>query len=382
MTEVVFEDLRNGEANAFFPGGVWKRRTEPGEYGPVPRWRCVSSDDEAFSSPKFHRLLEKFYKSDNHMPQIQRFPRPGVTEEHADLNAIPTISQINGSKVQWLVEGMILQGSINLLTAPPGGFKTWLSLSLGGAVSTGAEFIGFKTDKTRVLYLDRENPPSVISERRDILNLDSDLFHAWGHWWRYGPPDINDSRLIEIVKRHRPLIILDSLVRFHSADENSAKQMAKVFARLRILADAGATIFILHHLAKTKNSQYRGSTDILAGVDAAFELRREKSKNDTVLSLRCFKHRLIQETTVKIRLNLQKGRFEMVDDDSPNAIPPAVIETIKGAIAKHHRITQTRLIRKAGLPETNGRRTLQQGEDIHWFSKRGKGTTLHYYLKK
>jgi hypothetical protein len=158
--------------------------------------------------------------------------------------------------------------------------------------------------------------------------------------------------------------------------------MAKVFRRLRILADAGATIFILHHVPKTKKSQYRGSTDILAGVDAAFELCREKSKNDTILSLKCFKHRVIPETTIKLRLNLQKGCFEAIDDDSSNAIPPAVIESIKAVIAKHPRITQTRLIRKAGLPETNGRKILQQGNGIHWVAKRGTGTTLHYDLKK
>jgi archaellum biogenesis ATPase FlaH len=383
MGKVVIEDLPNGAANAFFRGGgVWKREIEEGEYGSVPRWHCVSSDNEALNSPKFHHLLEDFYKSSRYERKIRRFPRLGVTEEFADLQAIPTISQIEADDVNWLVEGMILQGSINLLTAPPGGFKTWLSLSLGGAVSTGTDFLSFKTVKTMVLYLDRENPPSVISERRDILKLHGGHFHVWGHWWKHAPPDIDDPRLIEIVRRHRPLIILDSLVRFHSADENSAKQMAKVFRRLRVLADAGATILILHHVPKTKNSQYRGSTDILAGVDAAFELCKEKSKNDTVLSLKCFKHRLIPETTIKIRLNWQEGCFEAVDDDSANAIPPAVIETIKTVITKHPRITQTRLIRKAKLPETNGRKILLQGNGIHWVAKRGTGTTLHYDLKK
>lgn len=307
MSKVVFEHLHNGEANAFSPGGAWKRRTEIGKYGLVPRWHCVSSGNEALSSPRFNRLLEDLYSSDDCEHKIQRFPRLGVTEEFADLQSIPTISQIEGDKTRWLVEGMILQGSINLLTAPPSGFKTWLGLSLGWAVSTGTVFIGFKTVKTRVLFLDRENPPSVISERRAILHLHSNHFHVWGHWSKHAPPDIDDSRLIEIVRRHRPLIIFDSLVRFHSADENSAKQMAKVFRKLRILADAGATIFILHHLPKTKNSQYRGSTDILAGVDAAFELRTEKSANDTVLSLKCFKHRVIRETTTKIRLIYKKA---------------------------------------------------------------------------
>jgi len=232
-----------------------------------------------------------------------------------------------------------------------------------------------------VLCLDRENPPSVISERRDILNLDSDCFSVWGHWWKHEPPDIEDPRLVEIARRYHPLIIFDPFVRFHSADENSAKQIAKVFRRLRIVADAGATILLLHHLAKTPNSQYRGSTDILAGVDAAFELHKEKNKNDTIFSLKCFKHRVIPATTIKIRLNLQKERFELLDDDPSNAIPPAVIDKIQAVIADNRRITQQDLLQKAELAETNGRRILQEGDGIHWVSKRGKGSTLHYYLK-
>jgi hypothetical protein len=120
---------------------------------------------------------------------------------------------------------------------------------------------------------------------------------------------------------------------------------------------------------------------IATRYDAGFELCREINKHDIVPSLKCFKHRVIPETTIKIRLNLPKGCFEAIHDDSSNAIPPAVIETIKAVISKHRHITQTRLIRKAGMPETNGRKILQQGHGTHWFSKQGKGTTLHYYLK-
>ncbi|MGD0956770.1 MAG: hypothetical protein ABR953_08045 [Candidatus Acidiferrales bacterium] len=124
MKKVVIEELPNGQANAFFRGKVWKRETEYGEYGLVPRWYRVSSDNRALSSAKCHRHLEDSYKSGDYKRKIHRFLRLAVTDEYADLNAIPTISQIEANRSRWLVEGMILQGSINLLTAPPGGFKS------------------------------------------------------------------------------------------------------------------------------------------------------------------------------------------------------------------------------------------------------------------
>lgn len=386
MAKIVFEDLPSGEANAFFRGRLWKRQTLDGENGPFFRWSHISSDDSddpynRLSSPKFHYLLEKLYKSGDFKQEIERFPRLGISDEYAELLAVPTISEIEKQADRWLVDEMILEKSITLLTAPPGGFKTWLALALGGAVSKGTEFLGRKTLKTQVLYLDFENPPSIIRKRGKMLNLSSDYFHVWGHWWEHAPPKIGDPRLIEIALRHGLLIIVDSFIRSHSADENSAKQMAKVFRWLRRLADAGATILLLHHQAKTQNSQYRGSTDILAGVDGAFELRKEKSKNDTILSLTCFKHRRIQETTIKIRPNWQKGCFEVLDGDGSNSISSAVVDKIKSVIARHRGISQKDLLEQAELPETNGRKILQQGDRVHWRAKRGKGTTLCYYLR-
>jgi len=56
MEKPVIEARPNHEARASFKNKAWKRYTEEGDYGPVPRWRCVSSGNEALSSPKFHRL--------------------------------------------------------------------------------------------------------------------------------------------------------------------------------------------------------------------------------------------------------------------------------------------------------------------------------------
>jgi hypothetical protein len=381
--KTAIEILGPGEATAFRGSKLWRRRLDSES---EPKWyKAIERGGRGYKlkevSPKRHARLEQKYKANDHKREVIRFPRVGVNDEYAELLAIPTIGEVKSKKSHWLVDGLILENSVNLLTAPPGMFKTWLSLALGGAVSQGTEFLGRKTVRTRVLYLDRENPPSVIRKRRKTLRLGSDFFHVWGHWWEHRPPTIDDPRLTKIAEMHHPFMIFDSFVRFHSADENSVKQMAKILRRLRRLADEGATILLLHHQAKSQGSQYRGSTDILAGVDAAFELHKEKSKHDTVLTLKCFKHRLLPEMAMTIRLNLQKHRFEVVDDPS-SLNSRAVIERIKSVIGDNPRTTQKRLLQKSGLPETNGRKVLQQYDGTHWFSSRGTGSTLHYHLKK
>jgi hypothetical protein len=117
---------------------------------------------------------------------------------------------------------------------------------------------------------------------------------------------IRDLRLLELA-RQEPVLIFDSMIRFHSADETSATQMAPVMAALRSLATAGASIVVLHHKSKSETSSYRGSSDILAGADAAFALVRR----DRLLELRTIKNRFAAETTVEIQANFSKGTFSV-----------------------------------------------------------------------
>ena len=78
------------------------------------------------------------------------------------------------------------------------------------------------------------------------------------------------------------MIIFDSLRRFHDRDENSATQMSKVLRWLRRLARRGATVVVIHHQDKSKTFNYRGSSDILAGVDVALALSKEKKMSLTL----------------------------------------------------------------------------------------------------
>jgi hypothetical protein len=281
MAKPMVEILEDGEANIFFEGRRWRRTIQFDDDGQSFSWKyCSSEHDRGLAGPKFQHLLETIYRShDSDEDELPRFPRVGVSDDYAGLFGIPTIGNIESPKHQWLVEGLISRGTLNLVTAPPGGYKTWLALWLAGCVSLGNPFLDRVTTKAEVLYLDNENPPSVIRQRCKMLRLDSSSLHVWGHWWKYPPPMINDQRLLSLAERHSPLIIFDPFVRFHGADENNARQIAKVFKRLRRIADTGSTILLLHHQAKAQGSQYRGSTDILAGVDAARTMPRSDSSN-------------------------------------------------------------------------------------------------------
>jgi stage III sporulation protein SpoIIIAA len=84
---------------------------------------------------------------------------------HLNVADVPPVSTITGSDITFLVDGLILEGGITMLTGPPGCGKTTLAAALAGHVACGAPFAGRAVQQRAVLILDRENPISVVQER-------------------------------------------------------------------------------------------------------------------------------------------------------------------------------------------------------------------------
>jgi hypothetical protein len=100
----------------------------------------------------------------------------------------------------------------------------------------------------------------------------------------------------------------------------------------------------------------------------------------TVLTLKCFKHRFVEENALTTNFVLKGGSIQVINGYGTEK-SSAFVEKIKKAIADKPGITQTQIFQEIALPETTGREILQQWEGTHWTSKRGPGKTLRYFLK-
>ncbi|HEY6444428.1 MAG TPA: AAA family ATPase, partial [Candidatus Acidoferrales bacterium] len=219
---------------------------------------------------------------------------------------IPNIFTLDVPAIEWMVDGILPRASVTLVAGEPGSYKTWLALALLRGVATGGHFLGRKCAQSSVLYLDRENPLAVVRERLAVLGIEQSAAadcRIWGGWLADAPPGIGDIRILEIARERRPLIVFDSLIRFHAAaDENSATEMSMVMADLRALANVGATVVALHHKPKSDGSHYRGSSDIAGGVDTALAVSRDRQAG--LLRLECFKSRFAEEFSMTLRPEL------------------------------------------------------------------------------
>jgi hypothetical protein len=231
--------------------------------------------------------------------------------------------------VRWLVEGLICRGDIHLLIGEPGIGKSWLTMALAVAIANGNDkFLGHDIrEHGKVLYVDEENPEDLIYDRFRKLGIDRTTARNIRYLNNAGIRlDGNDADVLveEALDFEPSLVVLDSLTRFHTEDENHAGAMAALFhAAIKPLArETGAALVLIHHANKTdSNSSYkrsRGSGDITASVDSGFDVR-ETGENSLVMAN--FKSRR-QAQGDALYMTIQDtadGGVQIVGGDAPDA---------------------------------------------------------------
>jgi len=149
-------------------------------------------------------------------------------------------------------------------------------------------------------------------------------------------------------------------------------------AELRKLANAGATVILLHHRAKTQESRYRGSSDILAGVDVAYVLEHD----DGQLRLIRFKSRFSAEHTFRINADFAEGHFEAAEEHGVRSRHRDVVEGIQQLLTKEPGATQSRIVTVLavqGIGRTQVRNVLREYVGHSWRVEEGPNRALLYY---
>lgn len=207
--------------------------------------------------------------------------------------------------MDWLVDGILASGDVTLAVGDPSIGKSWVAMDLATKIANNqgerAYWLGHEILKFgRVLYVDEENPLDVVYHRFQKLGLTSRGAQNIRYLYR---PNIwlnkDPGTLFEEVLEYDPtLIVMDSLSRIHTEDENSAGAMAKLFkeAIQPLARETNAAVFLIHHVIKSENGtgfqRARGSGDITAVVDAGLEMRAI-GETDKVL-VRNYKSRRIK----------------------------------------------------------------------------------------
>jgi len=194
---------------------------------------------------------------------------------------------------EWVVESLIPKQGMTAFSGNPGDFKTWITIHVAISISRGVAVFGkFPTTQAGVLVIDEEDHLRVLKKRLKLLGAtETDNIHYLSQNGIKMDDDKTRDAILDIIKeKNIKLLILDSLVRVHSGDENDAKSMAEVFSSLQKIISAGASVLFTHHHRKqqglgTNNlgQSMRGSSDILAVVDCHMMVEKKKDEPDRLI---------------------------------------------------------------------------------------------------
>ncbi len=195
-------------------------------------------------------------------------------------------------EIPWLIEGALPARAVCGIVGDKGSLKTWLTLAMIVAGTTGSPFLGrypvlvpgqwlwVQSEGGRKSSLARMKAMCLAAQ----VDLD-DVLASLSVIWRK-PVALDDPAFAQELEKVAPAyqgVVLDVFRDLHDGNENDSEAMGKVVRTLRAVANAGPTVVLVHHLGKvgegtsrSRAHRVRGSTVLHGAFDATFFLERVK----------------------------------------------------------------------------------------------------------
>ena len=192
--------------------------------------------------------------------------------------------------IEYVVEKLIAEGSVNVWFGQWGAKKTWAAIDLAVCVASGKQWLGMATEPCNVLIIDEESGDTRLANRiRDTMRGELGQLAnesvpiksvSLAQFNLLKRPDDADLLARLVLELDAKLVIIDALADVMlGGDENAVKDTQPVFANLRFIAElTGAAFIVIHHANKLGG--YRGSTAIAGAIDTLLSV---ESKQDNSL---------------------------------------------------------------------------------------------------
>jgi hypothetical protein len=294
--------------------------------------------------------------------------------------AFKSYDQMEQGEMKFLVKGVFPSG-VNLIGGLSAAGKTWFALSLAAAMVSGKRFLdNFDVPTVHpVIYLIPESGERSFRCRLDRMRLNT-AGERFLCRTMCGPVlGLQSPELIEAVRARKPVVFLDTAIRFSTAqDENNASQNRALAQGMFDLIDAGApAIVAIHHSPKssaqepekTLENTLRGTGDLGAMSDAVYSLQ---CVNQATLEVRvqCVKARdfePIKPFHIQGRPYIDKiGNFGMLDTSGQGS-NHAEVEKLISAIGADPSASYRKLAKATGIAQG---RIAEAAAKVGW--KKGK----------
>jgi hypothetical protein len=210
--------------------------------------------------------------------------------------------------------GILLDNTILTIVGQTKIGKTFLIYDLALAIASGGSFLNAEVPEAKsVLILSAEGGYYPNRERVKVLADDvSDESLERIGYIPFASLNLGDMEhlyaLIDMINAGGyEVLIIDPLIRFHTADENSSSAMSDIYSNLRLMMEeTGVSVCLVHHTGKNKAAGARGSSVIASEYDSCITLTGESKHAVAEFDMR---HVLSPEPLV-LSLNSKTLRFD------------------------------------------------------------------------
>jgi len=265
------------------------------------QWDSSEAKDTHIKFFKEHRVAPEFNQDGNVIEPKRKLETVDWRKQFV------TVGQLQTGGVRMLVEGFLPEG-ISMLGALSGVGKTWFGLSLAKALTTGKPFLGRFEVKNivPVLYLIPESNGAAFRQRAEKFHIPDDPNLFLCRTVSQGSTLLMDDPAVKAaVAELRPIVILDTAIRFNKSEDENSSSNNKMLVddSIGLLAAGARAVLGMHHATKasaqeglTLQNSLRGTGDLGAMCDAVYGLKRNETLYDDgngplQLSVVCLKPR-------------------------------------------------------------------------------------------
>lgn len=200
---------------------------------------------------------------------------------HVDWRVLRPSDLLNLPDPEWLIPGVLEEGTANLLYGPSGAGKSFVAFDAALSIATGTNWLGeYSVQQGPAVYVAAEGAHGYTKRYRawltahDVSPALADLLfipHAINLY--------NQEQAFAFAEQFAPvapkLIVFDTLARCSvGAEENSNADTNKITSALQhIINETGATVLVPHHVGKDPSKGARGASALSGNFDGAIELR-------------------------------------------------------------------------------------------------------------
>ena len=200
--------------------------------------------------------MKKYSKTVDTLPAPEPEPR---------FKKIDILAVVNGPKI---VIDFVLPGlpkkTVGMIIAPGGTGKSMLSFSIAAGVAAAVNSAGLCGNKKtgKVSIFAAEDPDEIVKlrlqdfwatippDKRPLIAENLNIYPIIGQPIDLLDGDKTANDIIDAGQGSR-LIMLDTLSRFHTGEENERKDAARVMRSLeKIAIETGSAVIVLHHTSK------------------------------------------------------------------------------------------------------------------------------------